>query len=831
MKKKIIICNKNFDKQKLKDLIEWFLNNYGNIRTTKLLDKLKLIGFRYSTEAGISLGLDDLKIPPIKKELIKNIDNQIKKNKIKFLLGKKNKQQWLEESIETWTITNEILKDEVIKNFRQTDLLNPVYMMIFSGARGNISQIKQLVGIRGLMSDSKGDIINFPIKTNFKEGLNSTEYFISCYGARKGLIDTALKTANSGYLTRKLIYVAQNITIKQPDCNTKTGILIKSNKKNKKQYIKTKEKIIGRTLSENIQEKNGTLIASKGQDICNFLAKKIIKNKNYIFLRSILSCRLNLGVCQLCYGWNLANNKIVKVGEAIGILAAQSIGEPGTQLTMRTFHTGGIFTGEISKFINTPHEGKIIYNENKDGKKINTKYNEKGFFLLKDKNVLIRKNNFKISKINIPKYSIIYIRPKEFVFRKQIIAEIPKWKKTKINNKNNEKEYIKSKNSGQIFFNINYKQNKKKETLWILNGNILNYRDIFKKIFSSKENNSILFSKEKKYITNNVILKIKEKNKIKKRLPKINHKSLIKIKILFKIVNKNLINYEIKKKIKKERKLLLNKINNKKSIKILKKKLKVGKFIKKNTMNKKYLGQIREKIENIIIIKKGIPYAIDKNVVINVKNNKLIEKNNTIFNLIYKKKKTKDIVEGLPKIEEILEVKETKGSKIINKNPKKRLKQQFELIKQNNNNSLANRKTIKKIQNYLIKEIQSVYLSQGVKISEKHIEIIIKQMTSKVIIKEKGHSNLLSGEILEINKIEKINQTLRKKASYEPILLGISKVCLLNESFISAACFQETTRILTRAAIMGKFDWLSGLKENLILGNLIPTGTGYRKIP
>lgn len=269
-RKELINFNQTFDKNEIRKLISWFLTNYGNLRTKKLLDKLKQFGFSYATEAGISLGIQDLKIPATKATLLKNTEKLLKNNEKNYQRGKITDLKYLEKINKTWNTVNDVLKNEVVTNFRQTDLINPLYMMILSGARGNLSQIKQLVGMRGLMADSQGEIINLPIKTNFKEGLNVVEYFISCYGARKGLIDTALKTANSGYLTRRLIYVSQSQVIKKSNCFTKRSNLIRIKINNKQQYKVIKEKLLGRVVAKSvINEKNNNKILSYGQDICN----------------------------------------------------------------------------------------------------------------------------------------------------------------------------------------------------------------------------------------------------------------------------------------------------------------------------------------------------------------------------------------------------------------------------------------------------------------------------------------------------------------------------------------------------------------------------------
>ena len=254
-KKTRIFFNNTVNKNQLKEILNWFIKNFGSLRTQKVLDKLKQIGFQQATQTGISLNIEDLKIPLTKKNIILNTEKQAKEITNHYEKGKLNTVKKTEKLNKIWNTANELLKNEVLMNFRQTNLLNPLYMMTFSGARGNISQIKQLVGMRGLMSDSKGEIIDLPIKSNFKEGLNSIEYFISCYGARKGLIDTALKTANSGYLTRRLIYASQSQIINKPNCNTKYCEMILINNKTKENYTRTIENLIGRVLAKEIKEK------------------------------------------------------------------------------------------------------------------------------------------------------------------------------------------------------------------------------------------------------------------------------------------------------------------------------------------------------------------------------------------------------------------------------------------------------------------------------------------------------------------------------------------------------------------------------------------------
>jgi DNA-directed RNA polymerase subunit beta' len=809
MKKNKIYCNKNFNKNEIKKLIDWFIPNYGSIKTTKFLDKIKAIGFKYATNAGISIGIEDLKIPKSKEKLFKSTQEKINEIQKELNNGNINILDNTEKTTKYWNTTNEILKDKAINTFRETNLLNPVYMMTFSGARGNISQIKQLIGMRGLMSDSTGNVADLPIKSNLKEGLKIIEYFISCYGARKGLIDTALKTANSGYLTRKIIYASQNQIIKKIKCKSYKGTLVLNDKKSKNFYKITKEKILGRILSKDIKNKE-KIIFSKGQDICNYVFKKIEKNKK-IYIKSPLNCNLITGTCQLCYGWNLGNGRMIELGESIGILAAQSIGEPGTQLTMRTFHTGGIFSGQSEKTIRVPYNGILKYDSKKGGRKIKTKYGEKAFFTTEEKKIILKRNKGNINTIKIPKQSIIYIKNKDKVFSEQIIAETPKFKKIKEKKISEEKETqkIKTKNSGQIVMKNN------KEKLWLVNGNIIS------KILLNKNFNRKKFAIKKFLINKNITKNIKQKN-TKNKFNNIIKKTK-NIKFL-RIKNKKEEIYRTNKKINLEKSFLLNKKQTEKKIKEINNLL-IGQFKYKNKDKDKICSQIIQKEKEIKTIRKTNTFLIYKNKE-ELEIKRLIKKESKILSIENKKQKTGDIVQGLPKINEIIEARKETN---FTKNLHIKIKNKFNKLSKKYNNKLAVRKSIEKLQRYIIKNIQKVYIEQGVKISDKHMEIIVKEMTNKIIIKDKGQSNLIIGEIIEINKIEKINKNIKKKILYEPLILGISKISLTKESFISAACFQETTKIISKTAINGKIDWLYGLKENIILENMIPAGTNFKK--
>jgi hypothetical protein len=432
--------NFTFDKGRLKTLVSWTLQNYGHYKTVELLEQLKKTGFEYATKAGISLGIDDLKIPPKKRTLLLEAEQLTRLTINQFERADITAVERFQRLVDTWHRTSEQIKQEVINHFEETDILNPVYMMAFSGARGNISQVRQLVGMRGLMSDPQGQIIDFPIQSNFREGLTLTEYIISSYGARKGIVDTALRTANAGYLTRRLVDVAQHVMISHYDCGTNKGIFLTDMKEGNKTIVSAQTRILGRVLARDIYKPNTTIkIAHRNQEITNDLAFEISKITNKIFVRSALTCNTTKLLCQLCYGWSLAQGNLVSVGEAVGVIAAQSIGEPGTQLTMRTFHTGGVFSGDISDEIRAPYNGTVSYDHSIPGILIRT-LDGKVLFLTKSDGTLIFtakqsdelsvsenpvnvKKTF-IKKYKIPAYTILFVRNDEPVESKQVIAQI-----------------------------------------------------------------------------------------------------------------------------------------------------------------------------------------------------------------------------------------------------------------------------------------------------------------------------------------------------------------------------------------------------------------------
>ena len=421
----VYFWNVPFDKGRLKNFVAWFYNQYGEAKTVQLLEQLKSLGFHYATEAGISLGIDDLAIPPKKRELLNQAEKLIFEKQIFYSRGEITAIERLQNLIETWNQTSETLKQEVIHNFERTNRLNPVYMMAFSGARGNLSQVRQLVGMRGLMSDPQGQIIDYPIRSNFREGLTLTEYLISTYGARKGIVDTALRTATAGYLTRRLVDVAQHVIVSEFDCKTKRGIYIFDLKDGPKTIYSFEQRLIGRVLARDIKmpRKKRKILAKRNQEISTELAQSLAKVTKKAIVRSPLTCQTRNLVCQLCYGWSLATQKLMSIGEAVGVIAAQSIGEPGTQLTMRTFHTGGVFSGGVTDQILAPMPGSISYLTAIPGTCIRTPQGDIAF-LTKTTGQLTLQGVNNVTKIfQLPPATLLFVRNGEQVQLKQLLAQ------------------------------------------------------------------------------------------------------------------------------------------------------------------------------------------------------------------------------------------------------------------------------------------------------------------------------------------------------------------------------------------------------------------------
>ena len=453
-------------KKQLKQLLAWSFTKYNSMQACLLADELKYLGFKYASQAGISISIEDLRVPFVKYDMLEEAHKDILNAEKIYLKGKITDVERFQKIIDTWSITSESLKNEVVSYFNNYDPLNSIYIMAFSGARGNLSQVRQLVGMRGLMSDPSGEILKLPIKKNFREGLTITDYLMSGYGARKGIVDTALKTANSGYLTRRLIDVAQDIIIREKDCKTTHSCLVSSS---------LFEELLGRVISKAIHHPiTNTLIAQKNQQITRHLINIFKHSKvERLYIRSPLTCNLYRSICQKCYGWDLANENLVDIGEAIGIIAGQSIGEPGTQLTMRTFHTGGIFTSELRQQIISNLDGVIQFSKVLKTQRLRTNRGDDVLLVKNSGSIVILPKlvDKELLRLEILPNTILFTKNNDYVTKGTILGELSNTEKQI----RTEIKPILSLNSGEVFMPRLKSKTKfinKNKLLWVLYGQL-----------------------------------------------------------------------------------------------------------------------------------------------------------------------------------------------------------------------------------------------------------------------------------------------------------------------------------------------------------------------
>ena len=1229
-KKSVDFINKQMDKGALKNLLAQIYLEFGGAKTATLANTLKNLGYRYATKSGVTISISDLSVPPIKQQLLKEADEEIQKSTNRYLKGEITEVERYTKVIDTWSETTAKLTEQVVKNF---DRLNPVYMMAFSGARGNLSQVSQLVGMRGLMADAQGQIIDLPIRANFKEGLSVTEYIISSYGARKGLVDTALKTADSGYLTRRLVDVAQDVIIRDKDCHGKKHIMLKGIYDGDTCIVPLIDRLLGRTIAQDILDADGNVLVANNTTLDRKDIKKIERSGielTELAVRSGLTCELEYGICQKCYGWAMTTQKLVDVGESIGIIAAQSIGEPGTQLTMRTFHTGGVFKGSgAMKHIIAEEAGEVV--SDVKTREVRTRHGDVVQILIIESDVEV-KGKSKSRKYHIPAGATIMFKKGQKVEKGFELAEyepVSQGDGSRLTEKATKD--ITSDLSGEVVYqdftadekkdrqgNVSRTANKS-GIVWVLGGDVYNLpggskvlvkdeqkikegeklaetltvcehggevrvgedlviEDVkfegkkIKKIVSGKEltiviasiipsnatfeqtkkeqiwtvdktgekyivkspvdttvengmiiaelisdDCSVSSSGEIKYLDvevddnqiitkpgslvfipeevhqlnkesslkmvesgtkvtagteivkdiychldgiveikeyNDVIhevtirpgeiyqlanvseLKVEEGEVVKKgtviadgikaketsivtildsemddldiddldeeidasmnieedtlanqpiqilvrpvQLVKVDQKDVsikfdtsdelidivpvtqlqykdgarvrnldgatlirtslvlqmqghlshlkgmvelddkgnLKIVVLDKLIVRRDIEgnsklndslqtellvkngeviepktpvaktcvlalndgvASIKNNEEEARRLLLICDNYEEKIAVKSKAVvKKGQFVKQDDLltegedRAPVSGQVVKVEKSEIVIRTGRPYLISPGTMLLVSAGSLVLRGDMLVSLVYERQKTGDIVQGLPRVEELLEGRKPKdcailaeedgtaiietdddmprlyletedGSKteikfaidanIVVQNGQKIVKGQPLTSGPLNPHDVMRLCGPEVAQQYLVDEVQRVYRSQGVEIADKHVEIIVRQMTKKVKVVDAGDTNLLPGELIEVQIFEKENEAVAanggQPATCEYMLLGITKASLNTESFISAASFQETTRILTEAAVDGKKDLLRGLKENVIIGRLIPAGTGF----
>ena len=1223
--------NKQMDKGSLKKLLGQMYLEYGGAKEANLADALKTLGYKYATMSGTTISIADLSVPESKKDLLKSAEKEIEVSQNRYLKGEITEVERYTKVIDTWAETTAKLTEQVVDNF---DKLNPVYMMAFSGARGNLSQVSQLVGMRGLMADTQGQIIDLPIKSNFKEGLSVTEYIISSYGARKGLVDTALKTADSGYLTRRLVDVAQDVIVRDEDCHTDKYIDLKPIMDGDTVIVPLIDRLLGRTVAQDILDKDGkTVLITNGTTLNRDDITKISAlDLQELRVRSALTCGLEYGVCQKCYGWALTSQKLVDVGESIGIIAAQSIGEPGTQLTMRTFHTGGaVGVKEAMKQI-TAHEAGTVISKIKT-RELRTRHGDVVQVAMYEADLEV-KGEKRTSKYHIPAGATVFVKDGDKVAKGFKMAEhAPSSSSDSSRLTEKAQKDIISDISGEIVFE-GFKADEKKDRqgnilrttnkqgiVWVLGGDVyplpggskvlvkdgqkvsegeklaetlticehggevrvgsdLVVEDAkfdgkkIKKIVSGKELTIVIASlspenasfeqtkKEQiwtvdktgeKYIVKAVVdttvengmiigelidddcsvpssgeiryvdvevdenqiitkpgkvvfipeevhqinkdstlkmvengtavtagtevvkdvychidgvvefkeyndviheitvrpgevhtlssiqeLKVDEGEVIKKgtviadgikakttsvvtimdssvddlaiedldedmdasmgldedaienqpvqilirpvqvldieqkdvsikfnssdelidvvpvtqlqykdgaRVRNIDGATITRTSLVLQmggylshlkgvveldshgelriVVLENLIVRRelegsankslqtellvkdgqviepktpvaktqvlalhdavasIKKKEEEARRLLLISESSSTDVKIKgKATVKKGDLVKTDSEiadsgeTAPISGIVTATGKGSVSIRVGRPYLISPGTMLLVNAGSLVLRGDLIVSLTYEREKTGDIVQGLPKVEELLEgrrpkdcailaefdgttkievdesgfprlyledengssteIKYSIDANVIVGNKQKVVKGQALTSGSPDPHDVMRLRGPESAQQYLVDEVQRVYRSQGVEISDKHIEVIVRQMTKKVKVVDAGDTNLLPGELIEVQIFEKENKEAEEAgkapATCEHMLLGITKASLNTESFISAASFQETTRILTEAAVEGKKDMLRGLKENVIIGRLIPAGTGFHHL-
>ncbi len=1229
---KLVFYNRTIDKKQLKKLIALAYTSFGSAQCAEMADELKNMGFRYATQAGVSISVEDLQVPPRKREMLETAEAEIAATEERYRLGKITEVERFQKVIDTWNGTSEALKNEVVRYFQATNPLNSVYMMSQSGARGNLSQVRQLVGMRGLMANPQGEIIDLPIKTNFREGLTVTEYIISSYGARKGLVDTALRTADSGYLTRRLVDVSQDVIVREVDCGTKRNLTLKSMTDGEKVLIPLSDRLFGRVLAQEIvHPETGEVIAEYNQEIDEALSKKIAKHVNEVAVRSPLTCEAARSVCQKCYGWSLAHGHMVDLGEAIGIIAAQSIGEPGTQLTMRTFHTGGVFTGAVAESIEAPASGKIAFDKKLRTRPVRTRHGDDlAQVEVASEMVLHPEDGSEPKTFALTPGSLLRVTDGDTVRVNQLLAEIAASKSAKRSTEKAAKD-VPSDLAGEVWFDNLVPEEKtdrqgnvtsiaqRSGLLWVLAGQVYNLlpgaepavkngehvemeqtlaetrlttlnggvvrlaegkREIeiitasvkldrarirlsssggrehyvihtsqnqrftlkatpgtkiqhghvvaemlddtyqtetggivkFSGVEIEKRGKakqgyevtkggtllwipeechevnkdiSLLLVEDGQYVEAGTeivkdifcqqggIVEVVQKNDILREVaikpgelhlrdelptleegqlfppgeevapgltaealvyaeavetpegpaillrPTVEYKvpdrpdvpsqdsindsgshqielravqrlfhkdgervksvggvELLRTQLTLNIQSESMAasegtdegsipvwvdielieseddpeesilqmvivetlsirrdqeadplggttrtrilvedGQEIPPKATIARTEILCKETGevrgiREGLEALRRVLivrEVDRFAVETTAPPAVAvgdlvvagtelapgcpspdsGQVVEVGNDRVLLRLARPYRVSAGAVLHCEHGSLVQRGDSMVTLVYERGKTGDIIQGLPRIEELLEARKPKEACILARrpgtaqveygddetidvkvveeegaitdypvgpgqiikisdgepievatpltdgpaNPHEILEVFFEYYREEKGVHEASLLALQKAQRFLVNEVQSVYQSQGVDISDKHIEVIVRQMTSKVRIDDGGDTTMLPGELVELRQVEQVNDAMAitggAPASYTPVLLGITKASLNTDSFISAASFQETTRVLTEAAIEGKSDWLRGLKENVIIGRLIPAGTGF----
>nr|WP_314870972.1 DNA-directed RNA polymerase subunit beta' [uncultured Campylobacter sp.] len=906
------LWNKIMKKKDIAELVDYVYKNGGLEISAEFLDNLKNLGFESATKAGVSISVSDIIVPKSKASLVEEAKKQVREVQNQYGAGLLTDGERYNKTIDIWTSTSKKLADEMMKMMeKDKDGFNSIYMMADSGARGSAEQIKQLAGMRGLMSKPDGSIIETPITSNFREGLNVNEYFISTHGARKGLADTALKTANAGYLTRKLIDVAQNVRVTMHDCGTHEGIEVTEIVENGTQIESLADRIMGRVLSSDVIDPvSNEILFTEGTLLGVGEVKTIVDSGiKSVSIRTPITCKAEKGVCAKCYGVNLGEGKLVKPGEAVGIISAQSIGEPGTQLTLRTFHAGGTAsTEQQDRQVIADKEGFIRY--------YNVKTYENG-----GKNIVMNRRNAAVllvePKIKAPitgKVSIdithddvnIMLKGKKEEF-KYTIRRHDLAKPTElagVSGKVEGKFYIVFKDGETVGENDSLVEVIKED--WNIPTRIP-----FASELRVKDGEPV--TQKIKAGANGTLKYFILKGDYLERLRDIKKGHVVSEKGMYVVISDDNGREAIRHYIPRESVITYDDNSVVKSDDLIAKPKKDDRLIIAEwdpysipvaaecegkisfediepgyTATEQYdetTGQSR------LVINEYLPQGVKPAIVVTPSKGEPIKYNLGPKTAIFTNKgdqvaiadilartpkaaaKSKDITGGLPRVSELFEARRPKNTAIIADidgtvrfdkalRAKERIIIEGEdgtsaeyLIDKSRQIQVRNGEFVhagekltdgvisshdvlrilgeKALHYYLISEIQQVYRSQGVVISDKHIEIIVSQMLRQVRIVDSGDTQLIVGDLISRRRFREENERIMKiggePAIAESVLLGVTRAAVGSDSVISAASFQETTKVLTEASIAGKFDRLEDLKENVILGRIIPVGTGLYK--
>lgn len=740
--------NDLLSKKKVVSIVKDVHKRSGHNAAIKLLDDLKDLGFEYATIGGISISVHDLIIPNEKQECLADALKEVDKVDSQYNNGIITSRERHNKIVDIWTRTTDKVSEFIFKNMED---FNPVFMMADSGARGSKLQIRQLAGMRGLMAKPSGEIIETPIVSNFREGLSVLEYFISTHGARKGLADTALKTADAGYLTRRLIDVAQEVIVVEEDCGTVNGITLSAIVEGDEEVVSLKDRIIGRVVLDNIADVvTDEIVVAAGEMITEEIADRIEElGIEKIRIRSPLTCESERGICRKCYGRNLASGRLVDLGEAVGIIAAQSIGEPGTQLTMRTFHIGGTASRVAAlSYMKARDKGTIKYHNLKTAKK-------KDHFVVLNRNGMVAVSDEmgrEIQKGPVPQGAFILYAENDRVEKGKIFVRWDPYSVPILSEVKGKVRYEDMIDGVTVQEELNLSTNRKERVVIEFKGDyhpqlvIVSDKDEVLGIYPIPSGAHIMAEDSSEVSAGDVIAKI----------PRL----IVKTKDITGGLPRVAELFEARKP--------------------------------KNPA-------IVSEIEGFVEFVQG--KGGERNII--VRSPTGMEREYTIPSgkhpIVYRGDRVtagQQLTDGPIVLQDILRVC---GDKVL--------------------------------QEYLVNEVQEVYRLQGVHINDKHIELIIREMLKKVRITDPGDSDFLPLQAVDKWDFQRENERVVKKggkpASASPFLLGITKASLNTKSFISAASFQETTRILAEAAASGKTDDLLGLKENVIVGHLIPAGTGF----